>query len=231
MLSTRKLPCAHSKTLLASSTLRPSTPQQYQLRQFCPTLHNGSRQQLCPPLQTITGFVNSCALRSKTLPASSKLPSAPQHWKLRQNCPPFHSTGGLVKTALRSTALEASSKLPSAPQHCRLCQNCPTLHFSGLVNSCALHSKLLLASSKLPCTPQRFWPRQNCPTFRKITGLAKTALHSTTITGLVKTALRFKSKTLSGVGVFFSASSTRAQRSKLVDCQRHQQQRPSSLSC
>ena len=218
MLSTRKLPCAHSKTLLASSTLRPSTPQQYQLRQFCPTLHNGSRQQLCPPLQTITGFVNSCALRSKTLPASSKLPSAPQHWKLRQNCPPFHSTGGLVKTALRSTTLQALSKLPHTPLFWPRQQLCPPLQtITGIIKT-ALHSTTLLASSKLPYIPQNYRPRQNCP-----------PLHD--ITGLVKTALRFKSKTLSGVGVFFSASSTRAQRSKLVDCQRHQQQRPSSLSC
>ena len=126
------------------------------------------------------------------------MPSAPQHWRLRQNCSPLHSSGGFVKASLRSTTLEASSKLasapqhcrlctklPSAPQHCRLCQNCPTLHnVSGLVNSCALHSELLLVSSKLPCTPQPFWPRKSCPTFRKITGL-------------VKTALRFKSKTLS----------------------------------
>lgn len=167
MLSTRKLPCAHSKTLLASSTLRPSTPQQYQLRQFCPTLHNGSRQQLCPPFQTITGFVNSCALRSKTLPASSKLPSAPQHWKLRQNCPPLHNIAGFVKTAPHSTFLASSTAVPSTPNYYWHHQNCLALHnASGLVKT-ALHSAKLPASPKLPSTPRHYRPRQNCPPLQK----------------------------------------------------------------
>ena len=94
------------------------------------------------------------------------MPSAPQHWRLRQNCSPLHSSGGFVKASLRSTTLEASSKLASAPQQCRLCQNCPTLHnVSGLVNSCALHSELLLVSSKLLA-------------LHNPSGLVKAALHS-----------------------------------------------------